>query len=572
MKITFLKRTVLLFVCMLIACLFYLQIVQGEYYLKMSQKNRIRVIPLRAPRGNIYDRHMELLAGNRLAFDCAVIPQEFDDSIEVLNKVALMLDMPGGSLKSKIEENALAPFAPTTLKRDLDKELAISISERSLDFPGLLIQTYPVRYYPHGSSSSHITGYIGLINEEELSILKRYGYMIKDYVGRTGLELFYDDYLKGESGGMQVEVDSRGRELEVMGIREPSKGMDITTTLDIRLQEYIDSLLGSHKGAAIVMLSQSGDILAMSSKPDYDPNAFLSPAKFGEVKKLLTGRDCPLINRAISASYPPGSVFKIVTATAALELGRITEDELLDCGGYYVVGNRRFHCWKKSGHGLQTIREGIKNSCNVFFWQTGLKAGVDAISDFGARYGLGRKSSVDLPYETEGVLPGRGWKRRTKGESWYPGDTMNLSIGQGYLLLTPMQVTCMYNALATEGKVFTPHIARSIGGVDVFPQQTDMLKISARTFRAIKDGTKRAVQDAGGTSSKADAEGLDIAGKTGTAETGTDRTHAWFAGYSPADDPLVTVTVFLEYGGKGGGLPCEIASKIFIKLEELGYL
>ena len=572
MRLRFLKNIIILSFIVLTFCLWYIQCMQNPRYSQLSYKNRIRLISLPGPRGNIYDRNKNILAGSRLAFDCAVIPQEFKVDGGKIAELSSILKMKSGILKMRIKEEAVAPFISVVLKKDIGKETAIDISERSMDYPGLIIQTHPVRYYPNDNIGSHVTGYLGKINEEEINALRDYGYKAIDYVGRSGLELYYDNYLKGEDGGVQTEVDSRGRELRVLGIREPEKGRDITLTIDLELERYIDSLLAEHKGACIVMNSDSGEILGFVSRPDFDPNLFVATEDPALIKDLLKRRDYPLVNRAISGAYPPGSVFKIVTASAALELEKIGPEERLNCKGFYMLGGRRFSCWKKSGHGLQTIRDGIKNSCNVFFYQIGRRVGVDDITKYASRYGFGRTTEIDLPYEAEGAVPTRAWKKRYKRESWYEGDTVNYSIGQGYLLVTPIQILQMVNAVAKEGEVVKPFLVKNIDTVEVFSPEKSRVDISNDTFKVVKEGMRRAVEEAKGTARNAGVKGMRIAGKTGTAEAGRKGTHAWFAGFSPIEKPKISLVVFLEYGGKGGNKSSKIASNIFKKLKELNYL
>jgi penicillin-binding protein 2 len=549
-----------------------MQGIQSNRYTELSQKNRIRLVPLLAPRGNIYDRNKNLLAGNRIGFDCAIIPQEFKFNPKGLRELSSILGVSTGTLRKKIRKDAVAPFAPVIIKKDIGKKSAIAISERSIDFPGLLIYTYPIRHYPCSHVGSHITGYLGRIRGDELNALRNYGYTIKDFVGRGGLELSYDNYLKGENGGIQTEVDSKGRQLRILGIREAEKGRDITLTIDIELEKYIDELLKEHKGAIIVVDSDSGGILGLVSKPDFDPNIFVSSSDSAAVSGLLRRRDYPLINRAISGTYPAGSIFKVVTASTALESGKIDAKEQLDCKGFHFVGARRFNCWKSSGHHLQTISDGIKNSCNVFFYQAGRRAGVEGISDYALFYGFGNLTQIDLPYENEGIVPNRIWKRRNKREAWYEGDTVNYAIGQGYLLVTPIQILRMINTVATEGRLITPFLVEKIDMVDVSVKESEPIDISKDTFKIIKEGTKRAVGEIGGTARLANVLNMEIAGKTGTAQTGTKKTHAWFAGFSPVEKPKISLIVFLEFGGRGGNEPCKIAASIFAKLRELEYL
>jgi len=572
MKIRLLRNIIIACFAILACVLWYLQCVQGSTYTELSQKNRIRLIPLPGPRGNIYDRNMKLIVGNRLAFDCAVIPQEFKASETNIKELAGLLKIKPEEIIGRISSHAGAPFVPVELKKDIGKETAIAISERSIDFPGLIIQTYPLRYYPHGNICSHITGYLGKISEEEFNALRDYGYKTRDFVGRGGVELYYDDYLKGHEGGMQTEVDSRGRELRLLGIREPEKGKDVVLTIDLSLQLYVYSLLADYNGAIVVMKADTGEILALVSKPDFDPNIFVQPYRRSEVKRLLQRKDYPLINRGISGTYPPGSIFKIVTASAGIETKKISPFDKLRCKGYYSLGNRRFNCWLKRGHGEQTITEGIKNSCNVFFYQVGKKVGVDILADYGARFGFGKPTGIDLPFEASGLLPSRRWKQRQRKEAWYTGETLNYAIGQGYLLVTPLQILRMANAVGTDNYLVTPRVVQKIETVEIFEPQKRRLNISPQTTRLVKEGMRKAVEDERGTAIRARSEGLRIAGKTGTAQTSTRKTHAWFVGFSPIDRAEVSLVVFLEYGGKGGNKPCTIASAIFAKLKELGYL
>jgi len=573
MRLRFIKNITVFFFIALALLLAYIQCIQSPRYTELSRNNRIRLIPLPAPRGNVYDRNGKVLATSTLAFDCSVIPQEFESDKDKMIKLSSLLGLGRERIEDVIEKGSGAPFMASVLKKDIGKESAIAISEAILDFPGLIISTYPVRYYPYGNTCSHVLGHLGKISGEEIGVLKNYGYKTVDLVGRGGIELYYNNYLRGEDGGRQTEVDARGRQLDVLGIREPERGRDITLTIDIELERYIDSLLEGHRGAVAVMESSSGEMLALVSKPDFDPNIFVAADGTGAIRSLMRRRDYPLVNRAISGAYPPGSVFKIVTATAALEMEKINKKERLDCAGFYMLGNRRFNCWKKSGHGTQEITDGIKNSCNVFFYQIGRRAGVDGISQYALTYGFGAATGMDLPYEAAGIVPDKAWKRRRKKESWYEGDTVNYAIGQGYLLVTPAQLLRMANAVGTEGELFVPSLVKKISDVDIFAPEKKHTGISEDTFKIIKEGMRKAVEERGGTASGARVDGMDIAGKTGTAETGIERkTHAWFAGFSPVEKPKISLVIFLEYGGKGGAHPCSMASDIFKKLRGIGYL
>ena len=558
---------------MLCAGLFYNQVIRFGYYSRLSKNNSIRIIPIDGPRGNIFDRNGVALVSNRLSFDVAVVYQELRDKQKLIRLLSDLLKMSGRDIVRSLDKARAKPYAPVTILEDIDKDKALMLEEMSFDIDGLTIETHSRRNYLYGNIGSHIFGYLSEINENELDDLKDYGYRMRDLVGRSGLEKQYEAYLRGADGGTQIEVDSRGRQTRTLGVKEPLSGRDLYLTIDVNIQSACDKLLGERKGAICVMNPKTGEILALASHPAFDPNAFVRPKSSAQRVGLLKDRvGRPLSNRAISGLYPPGSVFKIVTASSALETGKINQNTLFICQGSYRLGKAKFDCWKSEGHGAQNLVEGLMNSCDVFFYNTGRAAGVDAIETYAKLFGLGKPSGVDLPDEVGGVAPGKAWKKKFNHAPWYEGDTVNYSIGQGYLLTTPIQIMNMMAVMANDGFLVRPYIVRKIGAVALQADKPKKIGLKDSTIKVIREGLYAVVNNENGTGKHAKLDSVVVAGKTGTAENPHGRTHAWFAGFAPFDDPKMCVVVFLEHGGKGGLGPADIARSVFDEGKKKGYL
>ena len=573
MKERVLPAAISVFFGFLAAGLFYTQVLRYSYYSELSKNNSIRIIPIEAPRGSIFDRSGALLVSSRLSFDVALVYQELRDRRKVARLLKDELGMSGSRIASSFDKAAAKPYAPVTVAEDVDKEKAIAIEEAGIDAGGIVVETRSKRNYITASAGSHVFGYLGEVAEDELELLKCYGYRMKDLVGRDGLEKYYDTYLKGIDGGTQVEVDNRGRHMRILGLKEPSPGNDLYLAIDLSLQLACDRLLGGHKGAIIVMDPRTGEVLALASHPAFDPNLFVRPDTAGERLRLLKDRSGrPMSNKAISGLYPPGSVFKVVTASAALETKRVGANTRFFCGGSYRLGTASFACWKEGGHGSQNIREGLMNSCNVLFYQVGRLVGADQLEAFAKIFGFGKPSGIDLPDEVKGVVPGRAWKRLYRSDNWYEGETLNYAIGQGYLLVTPIQILDMMAVIANRGMLGRPYVVKKIGNNPVSIQKARHAGIRPETIEKVRQGLLDVVNGEHGTGKRARIEGVLVAGKTGTAENPQGPTHAWFAGFAPFDDPKICLVVFLEHGGKGGLEPADIARGIFEEARKRGYL
>ncbi|MFC1631598.1 penicillin-binding protein 2 [Candidatus Omnitrophota bacterium] len=562
MRLRFLKNLILFAFLLLVLGLVQRQIVQGAYYSQLSQNNRVKLIRLPARRGFIYDRQGKLIAGARASFNVALLFSQTQNIDQSLKKISRILGLPQEGLAKQYKRNYALPFIPVVVLRDISKEQAIMLECQESEIPGLVVQTELVRDYQYEQDACHILGYLGLISETKLKQYRVYGLRATDLVGQGGLEEQFDHSLRGQPGGMQVEVNNRGHQVRVLGSKQPQPGLDLHLTIDAQLQQTVNKLLEDKTGSVLVLNPQNGEVLAMVSKPGFAPGLFLDtinakPQASQQLKRILNAAEAPLINRAISGIYPPGSIFKIVTAAAGLETAKILPQKEVLCSGHHKIGDRNFPCWNLDGHGNLDIASALAFSCNVFFYKLGLSLGVDNLTYFSRKFGLGQVTGIDLPYEAAGFVPSKSWKLKTKKERWYDGETANFSIGQGDLLSTPLQVARVVAAVANGGYLIRPHLVKKVGRVE----RRD-LRLKKETWSVIKQGMAQAVSGPGGTAQRADLPGVRWAAKTGTAQASFGRAHGWFAGFYPLDQPQILVLVFLEYGGSGGEFPAMIAKQI----------
>lgn len=551
--------------------LFRIQIVDYSYYKEQSERNRMRPVILEAPRGVVLDRYGRELVSNRLAFDCFIVPQEGKEYLEkTLHRLSLILADSEPDLMKNYESGRTGLFTPVLLSEDVRKDAAIRIEEESDFLPGVFIKTRPVRQYNIGKAGAHVLGYVGPVSSSEYRDLKDYGYRMIDLVGKTGIERSYESYLKGKNGAVQYETDSRGRLLRVLSIQEPVDGRILQVALDMDLQLFVNDLLADYTGAVCVMDLESGGILAMASAPSFDPGLFSRPRNRDVLRDIFADPRHPLINRAIAAQVPPGSTFKIVTAHAALSAGKLTRNTEFFCPGYFMVGKHRFNCWRRGGHGAQNIVEGLEHSCNVFFYNVGSRLDVSTLGAMAKEFGLGRKTMIDLPGEKDGLVPSREWKRKVFRQSWYKGETVILAIGQGYLLVTPLQMLRAASVAATDGFLYQPHLVTKIGDVEVEARRARRV-ISSGHLATVRKGLRLVVQSPTGTGQRAKSKAVEVFGKTGTAQAPSGADHAWFVGFAPYEGPEAAVLVFLEHGGKGGVSAAKMAGATFTWMAENGY-
>jgi len=550
--------------------LFYLQILNYPYYRGLSDTNSLRLITARAPRGIITDRNGEILATNVPSYSLYVVPADLKSYGPTMVRLSQILDEPLSSLELTVESRRQRrKYEPIRLQTHLDENLIAQIEENRARLPGVYIQMEPERYYPHGELASHILGYIGEISEEDLTRLRENGYSVGAVVGKKGIERVYDQVLRGEDGGVQVEVDASGIQRRTLAYKKPVQGQTLQLSIDWKVQELAEKLLADQVGSIVVTNPRNGEILAMVSHPNFDPNEFVSGISYKDWGKLLKDKNHPLENRAIQGQYPPGSIFKLITALGALEEGVIDFNKVFLCKGIFWYKTWPYRCWRTSGHGWVNLERAIIESCDIFFYQLGLLVKIDKIHDTAKDMGLGNKTKVDMDSEVAGLVPNAQWKESTQHVPWFPGNTIQMSFGQGYLLTTPLQMLDVTSGFAMDGKIYKPHLLYKIvdqnTGRTVFEKQPEILRsasIDQKYLDFIKTTMEKVISSDYGTGKKARISGVRVAGKTGTSENPHGDTHAWFTAFAPAEDPKVSVIVMVENGGEGGVVSAPMAKRV----------
>jgi penicillin-binding protein 2 len=546
--------------------LWYLQVLDGDRMQELSDKNRIRVRPIAAPRGILYDRNGLPLVDNRPAFTLSLIPREIDRSDAVLARLAELLRIPYAELADALGRVPPDSLMPVRVRRGLSLEDVAKVEEWKLELPGVIVEVEPQRVYPGRRFAAHLLGYVREANDDQL---RQGRHRRGDMVGQTGLERLLDEYLRGRDGGERIEVDAMGRQIRVMQRAEPTAGAQVVTTLDRRIQEAAERAMEGHAGSVVVMDPRSGDVLAMVSTPAFEIDRFTGTIDREAWIQLIKDPAHPMLNRTVQSQYAPGSVFKIVVAAAGLQETKLAPMDQVHCRGDFTVGGHTFKDWKKEGHGTVDLRRAIVQSCNVYFYQAGLRVGMDQIVKYARAFGLGGATGIELPGEKIGLIPGRSGRKRT----WHAGETVNVSIGQGTVLVTPMQVARMLSAVANQGTLYKPRLvqrAQSADGRLLYsdaPMVNGLVELSPMVWAFLRASLLGVVNEGTGYASR--LPGIEIAGKTGTAQTianskaekGED--HAWFASFAPANDPQYVVVVMVERGGKGGQVAAPIAKEIY---------
>jgi penicillin-binding protein 2 len=562
---------------LLIVCqLWYLQVLEGGRFQEASDKNRIRVRPIAAPRGILFDRKGLPLVDNRPAFTLSLIPRELErDPIKrdaTLGRVAALLQIPFAELQEAVTKVSADSILPVRVRRGLTMDDVARVEEWKLELPGVIVEVEPQRAYPNSRFAAHLLGYVREANDEQL---KQGRYRRGDMVGQSGLERLLDEFLRGKDGGERIEVDALGRQMRMIQSTEPHPGAQVVTTIDRRIQEAAEKAMEGHAGAVVVMDPRNGDVLAMVSTPAFEIDRFTGTIERNAWLRVIQDPEHPLLNRTIQTQYAPGSVFKIVVAAAGLQEGTIVPTDRTHCTGEFHLGEWTFKDWKAGGHGSVDLLGAIRESCNVFFYEKGLKIGGPVIAKYASAFGLGEATQIDLPGEKLGLIPQPKLRRDKRVGGWHAGETVNMSIGQGAVLVTPMQVARFMSAVANGGVLWKPRLVQRIERADKGVVWSDggsvtgHVELSPMVWAFLRQSLWSAVNDERGTGAGARIAGLDIAGKTGTAqmiakskaEKGQD--HAWFASFAPVGEPEVVVVVLVERGGKGGQVAAPIARKVF---------
>ena len=546
--------------------LWYLQVLEGARLQELSDKNRIRIRPVAAPRGVLFDRNGLPLVDNRPAFTLSLIPREIDDRVRVLRRVSVLLKIPYAELDDALGRVPGDPLMPVRVRRGLTLEEVAKVEEWKLELPGVIVEVEPQRMYPTSRFAAHLLGYVREANEEQL---RQGRYRRGDMVGQSGLERLLDQYLRGTDGGERIEVDALGRPIRLIQHTEPVPGAQVVTTIDRRIQEAAERAMQGHAGAVVVLDPRDGDVLAMVSTPAFALDQFTGTIDRDAWVQLIRNPAHPMLNRTVQSQYAPGSVFKIIVAAAGLQETTLTPMDHIFCDGQFHLGNRTFGDWKEGGHGTVNLHHAIVESCNVYFYQAGLRIGMDTIARYARAFGFGTSTGIDLPGEKPGFIPASRRGRRPS----FLGDTANMAIGQGAVLATPIQVARMMAAVANGGVFFKPRLVQRVLRADGRVLYSDPgrvnghVELSPMVWAFLRQSLLDVVNE--GTGVAAHIPGIEIAGKTGTAqlvanskaERGQD--NAWFAAFAPANDPQYVVVVMIEHGGKGGEVAAPIARAIY---------
>ncbi|MBN2318116.1 MAG: penicillin-binding protein 2 [Acidobacteria bacterium] len=580
-RLNYFRYPVLLIFLILVARLWQLQIIQGSEYSLKAENNRVRTIELTAPRGAILDRNQVSLAEHRSSFTVLLYRESIKDPDATILFLAEKLAVNPEDLESKLRSSReTGLYRPIVVKEVAGMEDISIIEAHRRDHPEIQLVPEPRRLYPYGRLAAHLLGYVGEVTEEELDGKEFPGAEAGSLVGKSGIERIYNELLAGQKGQRLVQVDSLGREVGLLDEKHPVVGGSIRLTLDLKLQSVAEKALEGKVGAIVAMDPRNGEILAMASAPSFDPNAFSTRLSHKDWNALLEDPDHPMQNRCIQNSYAPGSIFKLILAEAGLQEGILGKNTYVTCTGSAEYYGETKNCGDRNGHGRIRLEEAIAKSCNIFFYELGRKLGISKIAEHAAILGLGENTGVDLPGERSGIVPSPEWKKKTLGEPWYPGETISVSIGQGAVNATPLQILRTVSVLANGGDVVTPHLLLD---AEYGPKEPEWpvrhVPINEDTVRRIHEGMWKGVNVAG-TGYNAAIAGIDICGKTGTAQVVSSETkkrfpgagddHAWFVGFSSKENPEIAVVVFVEHGGKGGTVAAPLAREIFASYYKRG--
>ena len=565
--------------------LWYLQVIKGDDLRQRSENNSVRLRKLKPMRGLILDADRKVMVDNQPSFDLIFVPNRTKDVQTIVEKIRTLyaersLTPPSfSSFTGKMK-----PLVPVIFERNIGMEKLAVVETHALELPGVVAEVTPVRQYLNGEMTAQIIGFTGEINRDELNRDDTERLTPGDIIGKFGIEKFLDPHLRGKSGAEQVEVNVAGKAVRSLGRIPSVPGDNVVLTIDSALQETAWNALGNRPGAVAVLDPRSGAVLALVSAPSFDPNLFNGGISSDDWERLANDSGHPMENRSISGQYPPGSTYKVIVAAAALEEGLITPDTSFFCNGTFEMGNRTFRCWQEKGHGHVSLHRAIVESCDVYFYNLGKLLGVDKIAASARAFGLGAPLGIDLTREKGGLIPTKQWKLSRFREPWQPGETISISIGQGFNLVTPLQLANVYATLGNGGTLYRPRLVKQLESSDghvvkVFgPEKLGTLPFQPKTIQLINQGLWGVVNERGGTGQALKRKEADVAGKTGTAQvvglpqeakarkakrvTANFRDHALFACFAPYGNPEIAVAVIMEHAGHGGSAAAPVARKI----------
>ena len=579
----------LLFMGGLAARMNYLQVDQADQFRLLGEENRINIRLIPPARGEIFDRNGVRLAQNVPSYRIVIVREDADDVDAVMDRLGKVIDLdPEMRDRAMAEIKRSAPFLPVTVADDVTWDEVSRVSVNAPALPGVSPEVGLTRVYPRGSDFAHIVGRVGRVSQADLDALENPDAVLRIprfQIGKINVEARQESLLRGSAGTKQVEVNATGRVMRELARREGQSGADLQLTIDSKLQNFVQARLGSESAAVVIMDCENGDLVANASSPSYDPNLFIGGISSADYNPLLQSEYRPLVNKTVQGTYPPGSTYKMVVAMAALEEGIVGPEETVYCPGHLEVGGRRFHCWKRAGHGWIDLENSLKQSCDVYYYDLAMKVGIEKISAMANRFGLGWKHDLPLSSVAAGLAPTKEWKQATKGDSWVIGDTVNASIGQGFTLSSPLQLAVMTARIATNRAV-VPRLIKSIDGVEQPSGAGEPLGMNENNMRQVRKGMYSVVNDRRGTGyrSRVIAEGVRMAGKSGTSQvrniTAAERArgvsrnedlpwerrdHALFVAFAPYDKPRYAVSVLVEHGGGGSTAAAPIARDVILQ-------
>lgn len=586
-RLPFLAGFIVLFTIVLLVRLWYLQAVKGDYYQEQAESNRIRPVKLRPPRGIIYDRYGRPLVENVLTFDVSLVPEDAPDLDATITKLSTLIKVSPAAIRAALDDAdaVRSKYDPVKIQEEAPWDNVALIEAHQEDIPGAIIEPEHRRHYPYEGLASHQLGYIGKVSQAQR---KQEQTDIGLLTGQGGLEKIYDKYLRGIAGKRMIQVNAAGRKVKDLGIEEPKPGTDIYLTIDLDVQKAAEEALGDRSGAVVAMDPNSGEVLALASHPNYDPNLFPRGIAPKDWVRLMNDPSHPLYNRAIQSVYPPGSTFKIIVSLAGLDSGVIKLGEKITCRGGLKLGNHTFRCWKKEGHGSISFHDALVQSCDVYFYTMGDRIGWDRVAEYARKLGYGSLTGILLPDEKPGLIPTTDWKKKRTGDVWRTADSYMSSIGQGFVLVSPIQAAQMMSAVANGGSFYRPTLLkwtrnRETGETKAFSSEPKKkINLDPVALEEVRRALLGVTSEPGGTAHGAATPLATVAGKTGTAQVIAQKVpgrklsektgdHAWFVAYAPADHPKIAVAVLVEHGGHGGSTAAPVAKKVieaYMKNEE----
>jgi len=577
---------VLILFAILFGRLWYLQIIQGGKFLMKSEENRIRLLRVKAPRGIISDIDGFALVRNRPSFNVFLIHEDVQNLQQTAQQLERLLPISQEEIIEKVKKSRRPKFEPTLIYRDVNLKTVAYLEEHKVELPGVLVEVEPLRYNIYESGASHVVGYLGEIDEEQLKDKDAYPDARQgDLVGKSGIEKTFNLYLSGKPGGKQIEVNAHGRELGTISQKNPVPGNNITLTLNLHLQLLAEEALGDKSGAIVAINPQNGHILAMVSRPAFNPNLFAGGISSENWERLVKNPDKPLRNKTIQNHYAPGSTFKVMLGAAILQNGIVTPDTSLHCAGSIRLANALKRCWRAGGHGYVNIKQALEQSCNVFFYRAGLELGIDELAKYAKSFGFGQRTGIELPNEEPGLIPTREWKKEAIGDRWYPSETMDAAIGQGFVSVTPLQLANMVATVANGGTFYKPMLIKRITKAngelihEYQPTVVGKVPVNEKYLKTIRQGMWMVVNGKRGTARGSQIEEFEFAGKTGTAQVvrmgqAKDqedlpvhlRDHGWFVCFAPIDNPQIAMAILVENGMGGSKSAAPVAKYIFERL------